>query len=67
MSVGEEVVFKLQKAMKHPQEFDDALFSLDNTNEIVSHCVQEFMKKDLVKEHVDQVNEKVENTPICSN
>ena len=36
----EEVVFKLPKTMKHPLEFDDALFSLDNTNYIAYNCVQ---------------------------
>ena len=47
LRVGEEeMVFKLLEAMKRPQELDDALFTLDDTNEIVFDCVQKFLEKD---------------------
>lgn len=47
MRVGdEEVVFKLPETMKHPQEFNDALFSLEDTNEVISSYVQEYLEID---------------------
>ena len=40
LSVGDdEVVFKLLKAMKHPLEFDDALYSVDSPNLDIYNCV----------------------------
>ena len=51
--------------MKHPQEFHHALFSFDDINKIVSVYVQECVEKNVLKEHVDQVDEKMEIKPIC--
>lgn len=56
----EELVFKFLEAMKNSLEFGNALFSLDATNKVVSNCVQEFVKKDLLREHLDQVYENRE-------
>ena len=41
--------------------------SLDDTNEFVFHCVQEFVEKDLLKEHIDKVDERLEIARICLN
>ena len=60
----EEVVFKFPEAMKHPPEFDDALFSLDDTNEVITDCMHEFTEKDWSKKHVKPENKELESTFI---
>ena len=66
LRVGEEqVVFTLPEAMKHTLDHDDAYYFTDNTDLIISDCVQEVLALNPLDEYLEgtEINEVEDSTP----
>ena len=59
LRVGEEeVIFKLPEAMKHTLDHDDSLYFTDETDMIISDCVQEVLALNPLDEYLEELDHK---------
>ncbi|XP_039141208.1 uncharacterized protein LOC120278482 [Dioscorea cayenensis subsp. rotundata] len=59
LRVGQEqVVFTLPDVMKHTLDHDDMLYFTDETDLIISDCVQEVLALNLLDEYLDKIEVK---------
>ena len=59
LRVGEEeVIFKLQEAMKHTLDHDDSPYFTDETDMIISDCVQEVLASNTLDEYLEELDHK---------
>jgi len=59
---SEEATFKIPEAMKHPKEFDDTSYALDDTELQVQDCIQEVLMINPLDEILQEVDKDGEDT-----
>jgi len=58
LRIGDDkLTYRLAEAMRHSLDFDDTLYFLDTTNDLIDDCVQEMLNSDPYKGWSDQEEE----------